>query len=296
METELQESSQGSSGFLSESAWPVAGGIAGAVALVFAYWAVIGDLGTIWITNQDYSHGLLVAPFAVYLAWRKRGNLVGLKPAPSWIGAAVLVAAVAMRVVGVRDYYGSLERYSLVVAIAGLVLLLYGRRITWLMKGPLLFLVLMVPPPNRVADMIAMPLQRLTALGSAGVLNVMGWDAASEGNIIRLYGQDLEVAAACNGLRMVFAIVTLGCAMAYLARRPRWERILVACSSVLVGVAVNVVRIVATGVVSQLFVGWVTVGKVHDVAGWLMMPVALMFIWWEQGFLRSLFVEKGPLS
>jgi exosortase len=121
----------------------------------------------------------------------------------------------------------------------------------------------------------------------------MGWDAISEGNLIRMYGQDLEVAAACNGLRMVFAIVTLGCAIAYLSQRPPWERITVACSTVVIGVAANVARIVVSGIVSQVLVGAISTGSAHDVAGWLMIPFALILIWCEQRFLGSLFIE-GP--
>ena len=274
----------------------LAGGAAGIAVLMFAYREVISDLWNIWATNQDYSHGMLVLPFALYLAWRMRKALQGLSPQPSLAGLGILLGALALRVAGVQYYSGFLERLSLVISIWGLVVLLCGWRIARLMRGPLAFLLLMIPPPNSVAQAIALPLQRLSAVCSAAVLKVMGWDAVSEGNVIRLYGQDLEVAAACNGLRMVFAIVTLGCAMAYLARRPRWERFLVAASSVPIGVAVNVVRIVATGIVSQVFLGLVSVGRVHDVAGWLMMPVALLVIWWEQGVLRSVMVERGPLG
>ena len=119
----------------------------------------------------------------------------------------------------------------------------------------------------------------------------MGWEAISEGNVIRLPGQNLAVAEACNGLRMVFAIVTLGCAIAYLARRPLWERITVACSSVVIGIAANVGRIVATGAISQAF-DTASTAQTHDIAGWLMMPLALMLIWGEQRFLRSLFLDE----
>jgi len=274
----------------------IAGCLAATVLLVATYRQAIVDLWNIWTTNQDYSHGMLVFPFAVYLAWRMRRSLKGLSPAPSLAGIGVLALALALRIASVRYYLGSMERLSFVVAIWGLVLLMCGWRITRLMRGPLAFLILMIPPPNSVAQAISMPLQRATAVGSAAVLQVMGWEAISEGNIIRLYGQDLEVAAACNGLRMVFAIVTLGCATAYLARRPKWERALVAASSVPIGVAANVIRIVATGIIAQVFVGLVSVTKVHDIAGWLMMPLALLMIWWVQGVLRSVMVERGPLG
>jgi len=39
----------------------------------------------------------------------------------------------------------------------------------------------------------------------------------------------------------------------------------------------------------------VLTSQVHDAAGWLMMPLALAAIWWEQRFLQRLFVdERAP--
>ena len=288
---EEQGMSKGLVGVTSRSPWQVLGWLGSAAALIFAYRIVMVDLWYTWATNQDYSYGMVVAPFAAYLVWRKRGDLARLKPTPSWIGAGLLIAAAAMRVAGLLLWYGSLERVSLIVAVAGVVLLLGGRRIMWLMKGPLLFLLLMIPLPGRVALAVTLPLQRLAAVTSAWVLSIMGWEAISEGNVIRLPGQNLAVAEACNGLRMVFAIVTLGCAIAYLARRPLWERITVACSSVVIGIAANVGRIVATGAISQAF-DTASTAQTHDIAGWLMMPLALMLIWGEQRFLRSLFLDE----
>jgi len=275
-----------SSGFL----WQALGWLACGLALIYTYHMVLRDLFAIWWNNQDYSYGMLVGPFAAYLAWRKRGDLNGLKATPSWAGALLLLVAALIRVLGVVYYYDSLERYSLIVAVWGVVFMLSGWRRTRLMIGILLFLVLMIPLPGRIESSITLPLQRFAAQASAWVLNVMGWEAITHGNIIRMYGQDMEVAAACNGLRMVFAIVTLGCALAYLSGRPTWERLIVAGSSVVIGIGANIIRIVATGIVSQIFPESISTASVHDVAGWLMMPLALMLLWWGQYFLRSLFV------
>ena len=109
-----------SSGFL----WQALGWLACGSVLIYTYHMVLRDLFAVWWNNQDYSYGMLVAPFAAYLAWRKRGDLKGLKATPSWAGALLLLLAVAMRVYGVVYYYGSLERYSLIVAVWGVVLML----------------------------------------------------------------------------------------------------------------------------------------------------------------------------
>ena len=265
------------------------------LAIGLVYRTVLTDLWTVWTTQQDYSHGILVIPFACYLAWRASASLRGATARPSWAGLGLLVAAFLLREIGLRCYYGSAERISLVVAIWGAVLLLTGWPVVRRLAGPMLFLLLMIPPPNQVVAAITLPMQRMAAWAAAGALGLMGWHAALEGNTIRLYGQSLEVAEACNGLRMVFAILTLGFAIACIVRRPLWERVAIVASSIALGVVVNVVRIAATGVAGQVF-GTGAIDAAHEAGGWLMMPLALLAMWWEQRFLQSLFIAERAAS
>jgi len=258
--------------------------------LAFAYFGTLSDLVSIWKREQDYSHGFVVAPIAAYMIWHTRYKLKGLKLEPSLLGIVLLAAALVMRVIAVRNYYGSLDRFSLVVAFWGLVLLIAGRKITVRIIIPLLFLLLMLPPPQRVITGVTLPLQGVATFFSALLLNIMGWGVRTAGNVIRLYGQDMEIAAACSGLRMLLAIMTLGFAMAYLRPRPVWERVSIAVMSLFVALAVNVIRIVATGIITQIFLGKLSTAAVHDWAGWLMMPVALIIIRQQQYFLENLFL------
>jgi len=261
-------------------------------ALAFAYFDTLRDLVSIWSREQDYSHGFVVAPIAAYMIWRTRSNLKGLKLEPSLLGVVLLAAALVMRCIAVSNYYGSLDRFSLVVAFWGLVLLIAGRKITLRIIIPLLFLLLMLPP-ERVITGVTLPLQGVATFFSALLLNVMGWGVRTAGNVIRLYGQEMEIAAACSGLRMLLAIMTLGFAMAYLRPRPVWERVTIAVMSLFVALGVNVIRIVATGIITQIFLGKLSPVTVHDWAGWLMMPVALIVIRQQQYFLENLFLPDS---
>ncbi|HPD17266.1 MAG TPA: exosortase/archaeosortase family protein [Planctomycetota bacterium] len=276
--------------------WLVGEWLACGLVLLLVYHAVVADLWTVWMTNQDFSHGILVAPFVLYLGWNRRKVLARTELSPSWAGAVLLVAAFAMRLAGLRYYYGSLERLSLVVAVWGAVLLLAGREVFRNLRGPLILLLLMVPPPSRAAEAITLPLQRMAARSAASVLSAMGWDVIREGNVLRLPLQSLEVAAACSGLRMIFAIVTLGGAMVCLMNRPRWERMVLVASTVPLAIAINVVRVIATAILSDTWPTAFSPARIHDVAGWLMMPVALTLLWLEQRFLRSLFVDPDAVS
>ncbi len=79
--------------------------------------------------------------------------------------------------------------------------------------------------------------------------------------------------------------------MVCLMNRPRWERMVLVASTVPLAIVVNVVRVVATAILSDTWPTAFSPGRIHDVAGWLMMPVALTLLWLEQRFLKSLFVD-----
>ena len=254
--------------------------------LAFAYHSVLAGLVSAW-SDPDFSHGYLVAPFAAYLAWRRRKQLADVELRPSWAGLAVLIGAFLIRRTGLFCGYASLERLSLVVSVWGIVLLVVGWQVTKRMAGPLLFLLLMLPPPGQLVAWVTFPLQLAATKVSAWILSAMGWEVRRTGNVIRLPLQSYGVANACSGLRMVFAIVTIGAVMACLLRRPLWERIVLLVSTVPIALAVNVARVVITGTISEAFHESVDPVVVHDWAGYLMVPVAILTLWWVQRFLRS---------
>ena len=76
--------------------------------------------------------------------------------------------------------------------------------------------------------------------------------------------------------------------------RPLWERLIVVASAIPIAVIANVLRITVTGVLH------VTAGHrwadlvFHDLAGWLMMPLALGLLFLELRVLSRLFVEHQP--
>jgi exosortase/archaeosortase family protein len=101
------------------------------------------------------------------------------------------------------------------------------------------------------------------------------------------------VAEACNGLGMLMMFLAYSTAAALVVRRPLLDRALVVLSAAPIALAANVTRIVATGVLE------VTAGKgiagvvYHDLAGWLMMPLALVTLWVEFRLLSLLLIEPG---
>lgn len=259
-------------------------------ALLWSYWSTLEGLFREWQRDPNYSVGQLVPFAAIYMLWQDRRGLRETAKSPSWWGVAVILAAQAMRAYGLLFLYESAERYSLILTVAGLVLLLFGwpvvRRTGWV----LLFLLLMIPLPGKVHNMLSGPLQGLATSGAVFALELFGVSVVREGHIMILNGQvPIAVAEACSGLRMLTAFVVVGGVLAYVVARPRMHKCALVLSTIPVAIICNLARLVATAILFLTVSGEFAERFFHDFAGWTMMPLAIAMLaleLWVMGRLQ----------
>src|SRR5262249_25118999 len=82
-------------------------------------------------------------------------------------------------------------------------------------------------------------------------------------------------------------------------KRPLWEKAVIIASSVPIALVVNLLRITATGLMYEVAGEEWAHAVFHDLAGWLMMPVALALLGLELLVLKDLFLEAaaaGPVK
>jgi exosortase len=269
-------------------------GTLGAVAL-WCYWPTLVALARTWWTNPQYSHGYLVPVFAAVLLWSRR-RLAPAAVRTNWWGLPVLLAGQVMRLAGMFFFYDWFEAVSLLPSLASVCLLLGGwpaLRWAWPAVG---FLAFMIPLPYQVESALAQPLQRVATVMSTYALQTLGLPALSQGNVIVLGDLRLGVLEACSGLSMLVVFFALSFAVALVIRRPLWQKALLVASAVPVALVANVLRITGTGVLYEMAGGGVAEVFYHDLAGWLMMPLALGILWLELLFLGRLFVRPAPTS
>jgi exosortase len=137
----------------------------------------------------------------------------------------------------------------------------------------LLVLAFLVPVPGTIRQSVAVPLQTATASVTQAIFEIAGMPIERSGNLLTINHVDVAVAEACNGMRMVFALVLVSYAFAFSLPLRQSVRIVVLAASPLAAILCNVIRLVPTiwlygygpsSVASQF----------HDLAGWLMLPVA----------------------
>jgi len=268
--------------------------------LVGTHWGTIRHLVDRWTHDPQYSHGFVVPVFALVVLWSRREMLKRLTWKPAWVGLGLLAIGVTVRFIAVQSNIEPLDALSLLPTTFGLVLLVGGwSALSWSWPA-LAFLAFMMPLPFTIESALALPLRRVATEMCTYSLQTLGCPANAEGNIILIEDIRLGVEEACSGLGMLMTFFALATALAMSVNAPLHDRLILIASAIPIAVLANVIRITATGVAYHLGGTDSPLAQMiyHDLAGWLMMPMALALLWLELKFLANLFVaepEAAPL-
>jgi exosortase len=250
------------------------------VGFVVLYWGVFARLAQDWMNDDNYSHGILIVPLALYFVWERRQALADSPQASSWLGLPVIATGLGLLVAGLLGAELFLPRVSILFTIAGSVLFVLGWRALRILAFPLAFLLLMIPIPAIIFNQIAFPLQLLASqVGEAG-LNVAGVPVLREGNVMILAHTTLEVAEACSGIRSLISLLTLGIVFGYFTDPRGGVRVAIAAASVPIALLTNGLRVAGTGIAAHYIGPEAAEGFFHTFSGWLVFIVAfiLMFM------------------
>ncbi len=293
MQTETSTVRRDFSPFSTLSSWQL--GVLGALTL-WLYWSTLAHLIGQWREDPNFSHGFFVPLFSGFVIWQERDRLARIIPRPSWSGLFVLLAGLGVFIIGRMGAELFLARSSLLLLLAGIVILFLGWNLFRALFFPWAFLLLMIPIPNIVFNQITFPLQLLASNVAAMVLPWLGVPVLREGNVINLPAMPLEVAEACSGIRSLMSLVALAIIYGYLLEKRLWVRWLLALSAVPITVLANDVRIIGTGLLVQYWDPDKAEGYFHASWGWIIFVVSLLLLYALHGLVRVLFPEKGGES
>ncbi len=270
------------------NAWIVYGVLI--AALTWGYWNMLTYTSTYW-DNPLYSHGWIIPLFCGYLFWQRRHRLAQVAANERWIGLAILVACLVIRLWA--SYYdrNPLDRLSYIGALLGITQIIGGFSMLKWAGPPLGFLVFMFPLPSILENSVLHGLQRVAAISSTWTLQLLGIPALREGSKIAIDQLDLDVADACSGLRMSTIFGAMSVALAMMINRPWWDRLAILLSAIPVALFTNVIRITVTALLYMAFPESEAVKHyVHDWAGLAMMPIAMGILWLELQILHKITV------
>jgi exosortase len=260
--------------------------------LFWSLWPALSAMADRWSSDPRYAHGYFVPMFSLALLWMRRARLMGgMKSRKSTWGLAFVGLGAVLQLIGGYFRVNTLESLALLPYIVGLSLLFGGwRALEWAWPA-IAFLIFMIPLPWRVENALGPPLQSIATMISTYLLQTIGFMAFAEGNVIQLNEARIGVVEACSGLSMLITFIALSTASALVVKRPLLDRIVLVVSSVPVALLANIIRITVTGILHATIGGHAADTFYHDLAGWLMIPLALVLYWLEIWVLSHIFIE-----
>jgi exosortase len=204
--------------------------------------------------GSDDSHGKLIPFVVLALFWWKRKELLAVPLRTWWPGLLLVAVALGLHVLGYMVQQPRISIVALFAGIYGLMGLAWGPK--WLRESFFpFFLFAFCVPVGWSAVSITFPLRllvcRLVELFSIYVLQI---DIVRVGTaLIDPTGHyQYDVAAACSGIRSLFATVAVAIIYAMLSFRPWWKRGVLIASAVPLAVIGNTLRMLTIIIAAEI--------------------------------------------
>jgi exosortase len=236
--------------------------------LVVMYADVLESLVEDWWGNESYSHGFLVLPLALYIAWKQRHAILATPVAPGGSGLYMTGIGCLLFAVGKLGAEFFATRISLVLVVAGLVWTFWGKMRLRQFAFPLLLVASVVPLPVIVYNSLAAPLQLLASNLATHAAQSLGVSVYRDGNIIQLANTSLGVAEACSGLRSLGSLTVGALLLGFVGRFGIWARVGIVVLSIPIAVFFNIVRVTGTALLAERDPD-LAMGFYHAISGWL---------------------------
>src|SRR6266404_4594015 len=267
--------------------------LAAALTAVVAVKSGIAEMLSSFLT-PEYSHGIIIPFVAVFLVWQRRDQIERMPFTGSWAGLLLVLLGAALGALGKLSALFTIEQYSVLIALYGMVLALTGARVFRLLWVPLLVLVFTVPLPQFLYQDFSAQLQLLSSQIGVWFMRLVGIGVYLEGNVIDLGNYQLQVAEACSGLRYLFPLMTIGFLIAYFFKAAFWKRALLFISSIPITILMNSFRIGTIGVMVDHWGVQVAEGFLHEFQGWVVFMASGAIMVLEMMLLARVGAGRRP--
>ena len=195
------------------------------------------------------------------------------------IGGLVLIGSLLIHLAACFARVNFASGFSLIGALAGLVLFFWGATALRRLWFPIALLFFMVPLPELSIAQLNFRLKLLAADWGVSLANFLGIIVERSGNQVFLTGdKTLVIANVCNGLRTLISLLAFGAIYAYVCKLRGLWRLGLFAMSVPVAVASNSIRIVSLIVVADVWDVKTATGWYHDTSGILIYGIAFLLM------------------
>ena len=248
-------------------------------AFILLYFSTFVDLYQSRWENIDYTHAYIVLPVALFLAWLRRAEVkavlgIAVSAADTARGLALIVLAALMFLLGTRMGFLTITTLSLVPMIFGIIFYRYNGRLARVLMFPILYLLLLVPPPLGILDAITLPMRHITSAAAAAILGTF-LPVHREGMMIYIQDTQIFVGAPCSGFRSLVTMFALALVYVHVIRMEGARRLVLLASVVPLAMFGNMVRVVVLSLITCFFGKEAGEGFFHNFSGFVIFTIMM---------------------
>jgi len=259
--------------------------------LTFDAWR---DIAQIAHKDEEASQIYLVPLVVAWLAWVRRGRIRHCRPRAGWFGPLLVLAGWLLYSAGDTYLIESFWHGGAIMIVVGCALTILGNDLVRNFAPVFLSLIFLIPVPGRIRQNVAIPLQNATARVTERVLDLSGVQVERSGNLLTINEVDVTIAEACNGIRMMFALVMVSYGFAFGTPFKGYVRLLILVASPFSAVLCNVIRLIPT---IWIYGNYPSIAdSFHEIAGWVMLLVAFMLLTGLLALLKWAMVPVAPYT
>lgn len=231
----------------------------------------------------DYTHAYFILPISLWLTWRKRHKLkdlyqqkINTDSYKNLIGFPFFLVGILMFIFGWRQDYLFISTLSLIPLLFGIIIYLYGANIAKALSFPILYLLLLVPPPFGILDSITLPMRYTVSEVTETILRFLEYPITRKGLLLSIGYYDIFMGAPCSGFRSLITMFSLALVYVYISKGSLIKKIILISFIVPFALLGNLIRVITLCLITFYFGEEVGQGFFHYFSGIVIFVITIL--------------------
>ena len=252
---------------------------------VALFWKPVEALLRYSLGNDNASHIVLIPFISGWLLYFEHKRIFKHCELDYVSGAVLLLASVGVAFWTLRTGAAWTETellsgYTLALVllwVAGFALI-FGRQALRNGRFALLFLLLMIPPPDSWLNYSVYCLQKGSADIAEFIFDLARVPALRDGFVFHLAHLSIEVAKECSGIRSSLALLILALLVGHLFLRTFWKQVVFVIVGLVIMIVKNGIRIASLTILAQYVDSGFLFGRLHHEGGVVFFLIGLLLL------------------
>lgn len=228
----------------------------------------------------DYTHAYFILPVSLWLIWRKRTQIKECaqthKPGNNLFGLVLLSFSIILFIFGSRFDYAVILAFSIIPFIFGLSYYLYGIKLVKLISFPVLYLLLLIPPPMGLLDSVTLPMRYGISAATEVIIRFANYPISREGLLLTIGYNDIFMGQPCSGFRSLITLLSLGIVYIYISNIKVSLKFVMAACIVPLALFGNLIRVITLCLITFYFGEEAGQGFFHNFSGIVMFIITIV--------------------